>query len=261
MSDKSTNSKKDTGKKSSPEIIILIEKKLLFFQDIIQKTILHVQKNKILDIIGVSEVNSCINTLFELSKKIKEISDINIKSNTDNVINILQAVNNELSSLFKIFGTDSFEDLLWICFGNNSVNTYAISDMEKHKFELLKKYFHPTSYSLLGPIKKDGEKHVKLDEVIFNEKSKNLDSADLSIKIKPFHLKVYGIQILVHNPQHKKSLVIIGTVDDIMIEFLNNKFLNLKTNSIKENAPHSLEFQEETFERYSIIKFKGLFDI
>ena len=250
MSDKSTNSKKDTGKKSSPEIIILIEKKLLFFQDIIQKTILHVQKNKILDIIGVSEVNSCINTLFELSKKIKEISDINIKSNTDNVINILQAVNNELSSLFKIFGTDSFEDLLWICFGNNSVNTYAISDMEKHKFELLKKYFHPTSYSLLGPIKKDGEKHVKLDEVIFNEKSKNLDSADLSIKIKPFHLKVYGIQILVHNPQHKKSLVIIGTVDDIMIEFLNNKFLNLKTNSIKENAPHSLEFQEETFERY-----------
>jgi ATP-dependent Lon protease len=35
-----------------------------------------------------------------------------------------------------------------------------------------------------------------------------------------------------------------------MIEFLNNKFLNLKTNSIKENAPHSLEFQEETFERY-----------
>jgi ATP-dependent Lon protease len=250
MNDKNTNSKKEAGKKSSPEIVVLIEKKLLFFQDVIQKTILHVQKNKILDIIGVSEVNSCINTLFELSKKIKDISETNIKSNTDNVINILQIVNNELSSLFKIFGTDSFEDLLWICFGNNSVNTYAISDMDKHKFELLKKYFHPTSYKLLGTIKKDGEKPSKVDESIFNEKSKNLDSADISIKIKPFHLKVYGIQIIVHNPQHKKSLIITGTVDDIMIEFLNNKFLNLKTNSIKENAPHSVEFQGETFERY-----------
>jgi len=250
MNDKSINSKKETGKKSSPEIVILIEKKLLFFQDVIQKTILHVQKNKILDIIGVSEVNSCINTLFELSKKIKDINETNIKTNTDNVINILQIVNNELSSLFKIFGTDSFEDLLWICFGNNSVNTYAISDMDKHKFELLKKYFHPTNYKLLAASKKDPEKHTKMDDLIFNEKSKNLDSADISIKIKPFHLKVYGIQIIVHNPQYKQSLIITGTVDDIMIEFLNNKFLNLKNKAIKENTPHSLEFQDETFDRY-----------
>ena len=276
MSDKTTNSKKEANKKSSPEIIVLIDKKLLFFQDVIQKTILHVQKNKILDIIGVSEVNSCINTLFELSKKIKDISETNIKTNTDNVINVLQMVNNELSSLFKIFGTDSFEDLLWICFGNNSVNTYAISDMDKHKFELLKKYFHPTSYKLFGQkkdeMKLDGTKldgtkldgtkldgtkfdgtkldGTKFDEVIFNEKSKNLDSADISIKIKPFHLKVYGIQLIVHNPQQKKSLIITGTIDDIMIEFLNNKFLNLKTNSIRENVPHSLEFQGDTFDRY-----------
>ena len=250
MNDINTNPKKETCKKSSHEIVNLIDKKLLFFQDIIQKTILHVQKNKILDIIGVSEVNSCINTLFELSKKIKDISDTNIKTNTDNVINILQTVNNELSILFKMFGTDLFEDLLWICFGNNSVNTYAISDMDKHKFELLKKYFHPTSYKLLGAMKKDGEKQSKSDETVFSEKSKNLDSADISIKIKPFHLKVYGIQIVVHNPQHKKSLIITGTVDDIMIEFLNNKFLNLKTNAIKENAPHSVEFQGETFDRF-----------
>ena len=250
MNDKSNNSKKDTTKKSSPEIVVLIEKKLLFFQDVIQKTILHIQKNKILDIIGVSEVNSCINTLYELSKKIKDICESNIKTNTDSVINILQIVNNELSSLFKLFGTDSFEDLLWICFGNNSVNTYAISDMDKHKFELLKKYFHPTSYKLLGPKKQDGEKQQKSDDTIFNEKSKNLDTADISIKIKPFHLKVYGIQIIVHNPQHKKSLIITGTVDDIMIEFLNNKFLNLKNNAIKDNAPHSQEFQGEIFERF-----------
>ena len=241
------NSKKETLKKTNTEIVLLIEKKLLFFQDVIQKTILHVQKNKIFDIIGVSEVNSCINILFELSTKIKEINDVSIKNNTDNIINILQIVNNDLSSLFKVFGTDSFEDLLWICFGNNSVNTYASSDMDKYKFELLKKYFHPTSYKLLGIKKTD---ITKSDDSKLNEKSKNLDCADISIKIKPFHLKVFGIQLLVYNPQHKKSIIITGIVDDIIIEFLNNKYVNLKCQLIKENIPNSQEFQESTFTRF-----------
>jgi ATP-dependent Lon protease len=251
MGDK-VNTKKpsisEPSKKISPEIVILVEKKLLFFQDVIQKTILHVQKNKILDILGVSEVNSCVNNLFDLSKKIKEINDTSIKNNTDNVINVLQTINNELSSLFKIFGTDSFEDLLWICFGNNSVNTYTISDMDKQKFELLKKYFHPTSYKVLG-LKREDDKS-KSDEIGLNEKSRNLDCIDISIKAKSFHLKVYGIQVIVHNPQHKKSLIITGTVDDIMIDFLNNKFVNLKYNAFKENAPNSSEFHSDTFKRY-----------
>ena len=116
MSDKNIVTKKEPSKKSSPEMVVLIEKKLLFFQDVIQKTILHVQKNKILDIIGVSEVNSCINSLFELSKKMKDVNETNIKHNTDNVINILQEVNVELSGLLKNFGTESFVYLLLICF-------------------------------------------------------------------------------------------------------------------------------------------------
>jgi ATP-dependent Lon protease len=250
MNDDQINSKKISIKKTTPEIVVLIEKKLLFFQDVIQKTILHVQKNKILDIISVSDLNGCINALYELSNQIKEIGDVTAKTNTENVINVLQVVNNELSSLFKLFGTDSFEDLLWICFGNNSVNTYAISDMDKHKFELLKKYFHPTSYKLLGTKKNENDKPSKSDDCPLNEKSKNLDSADISIKIKPFHLKVYGIQIIIHNPQHKKSLIITGTVDDIMIDFLNNKYVNLKYQSIKENIPQSQEFQGDTFTRF-----------
>jgi ATP-dependent Lon protease len=250
MNDKNANLKKNSLKKTTPEIILLIEKKLLFFQDVIQNTILHVQKNKIFNIIGVSEVNSCINLLIELSEKLKDINDTNIKNNTDNIINILQVVNNELSSLFKLFGTNSFEDLLWICFGNNSVNTYAISDMDKHKFELLKKYFHPTSYRILGIKKSENDKQIKFDDSPFNEKSKNLDSVDVGIKIKSFYLRVYGIQIIIHDPQHKKSLIITGTVDDIMIDFLNNRYINLKYQAIKTNAPHSPDFQCDTFTRF-----------
>ena len=268
-------------KKVSSDIIVLIAKKMVFFQDIIQKTILHVQNNKLLDILGVSEVNMCITTLVDLGKKIKDISEVPITvSNTDNIINVLQTINNELSSLFKIFGTESFEDLLWICFGNNSVKTYAISDMDMNKFELLKKYFHPTSYKLLGSKRdehsssnkekeslnnkekdKDKDQNNKdsldtflkpkeKDDYSLTEKSKNLDIAELSIKVKSFYLKVHGIQIIVHNPQHKKSLIISGIVDDVLIDLIDNKFILAKMRVLKENLPSSKEFQCTTFSRF-----------
>lgn len=243
------NLKKEGMKKTSPEIIGLIEKKMLFFQDVIQKTILHVQKNKMLEIIGLTEVNNCINKLYELSIKIKKINDINKLSNTDNIINILQLINNELSSLFKLYGTESFEDLLWICFGNNSINSYTNLDIEKNKFELLKKYFHPTSYKLLVP-KKEGEKSSKIDENVFNEKSKNFETSDINIKTKQFHLKVNGIQLIVHSPNNKKSLIINGIIDDIIIDFLNNKYINYKNKLIRDNITQSENFQCVTFERY-----------
>ena len=54
------------------------------------------------------------------NKKIKDLTEIsNTKTNTDVLINNLQIINNELSGLFKTFGTENLEDLLLICFGNN----------------------------------------------------------------------------------------------------------------------------------------------
>lgn len=45
------------------EMFSIIDKKIQFFQDIIQKTLLYVQKNKILDVLTSSDVNSCIDIL------------------------------------------------------------------------------------------------------------------------------------------------------------------------------------------------------
>ena len=234
--------------KGSKDIILLVEEKIRFFQNVIQKTLLHIQRNKMLDILGISEVNNCINTLFEISNKIKEIHSLEITSNTDNVINVLQTINNELSILFKLFGTEQLEDLLWVCFGTN---TYTTSLIEKDKYELLQKYFHPISYKLVTPnSKSDEEKQSKQppDELL-HEKSPNLNCADISLKIKPFHLNVYGIQVIIHNTTHNKSLIIHGVLDDIIIEFLDNKYIMNKINQIKEIVT-SNETHQETFDRF-----------
>ena len=46
-----------------------------------------------MDILGISDVSTCIERIGEISKKIQEIVDI--KNNTDNLINSLQTINNK----------------------------------------------------------------------------------------------------------------------------------------------------------------------
>jgi len=231
------------------DVIILVERKIDFFKDVIQKTILHVQKNKTLDILGVSDVTACIDRLTEINQKIKELTDMNnTKSNSDILINNLQIINNELSSLFKTFGTENFEDLLLICFGNN--NKITNSEQEQSKFELLKKYFHPTSYKVLNK-KEDTNKSNKkkiIDENI-DEKTKNLECFDIFSNVKQFYYKVYGVKIYIYNSLFKKGLIIYGIVDDVIVSFLKNKYILTIQKDILTNLPAS-GFNEENMEYF-----------
>ena len=100
-------------------VSLLVDKKLDFFKDIIQKTVLHVYKNKLLNILGINDVNTCIENLDTISKKINQLT-ANNNISQENVINELQVINNELSGLLKIYGTSSLEDMLSVCFGNST---------------------------------------------------------------------------------------------------------------------------------------------
>jgi ATP-dependent Lon protease len=227
MSEKHTNTiKKDN--KNTNDVNILVDKKIELFKDIIQRTILHVQKNKTLDILGVSDISTCIDRLNEISKKITEITG----EHTDSQISGLQFINNELSTLFKNYGTENLEDLLIVCFGNN--HKITIDEEEQQKFDLLKKYFHPTSYKLV--VKKDSE-----------DKTKNLDCSDITTNYKQLHMKVYGMKLYINNVVLKKSLIIYGKVDDIIVDFLNNRYISTKHQNALSNLPDDDNFKSEAF--------------
>lgn len=238
--------------------INLIEKKVAFFHDVIQKTLLHIQHNKLLDIVDIVQINNCIQVLETLSEQVMSITNLIETSkdlNIENIVNILQKINNELSSLFSKFGTHSFEDFLWICSGNNSIHNYVVSDMDKYKFDILKKHFHPTSYIVLNQLVDDtnkdkNNKKKKEYKSSLNEKSKNLDCCDVDMKVNTFYLKVHGLDIIIHNTQQKKSLLVTGIIEDIPFKILNNKFIQIKTKIILDNVPVSVEFQNDTFIRY-----------
>jgi hypothetical protein len=168
-------------------------------------------------------VGACIDTLGEISTKIKELTEHKVDITDNNVLlNYLQNINNELSSVLKIYGTESLDDLLLICFGNN--NKVVYSEEEQLKFDILKKYFHPISYKLA---KKEDVKSSNKSETN-EEKIPNMSCYDISNSYKQFHIKVYGAKLLIHNSLTKKSLAIFGIVDDMVIDFLNNDFINKK---------------------------------
>ena len=226
----------------------LVDKKINFFQEVIQKTFLYVHKNKILDILGIHDVNNCSNMLLLLSKQLKNLSDKihNTKeyTDTDYIINELQNINNEISILFKSFGTETLDDLLYVCFGSNPLNLESNSEIDLLKFELLKKYFHPISYKIMIP-KKDAKQEEQL-----SDKSKNLDCINISSSVKSFHLKVHGIQLIIHNSKQNTSLLINGTVDDICIDVLNSVYVNKKVRNIFVNLPKEEEINNKYFDRF-----------
>ena len=198
------------------------------------------------DILGISDVSTCINVLNDLSDKIKDFIKTMESVSTDTLINNLQTINNDLSTILKNYGTELLDDLLSICFGSNNAYYQQNNETDINKFDLLRKYFHPTGYKVAN-IKKSENNDSQEDSSI-TEKSKNLDCYDISLGVKQFHNKVYGIKIFFYNSSFKKNLMIYGILDDVIIDFLNNDYLSHKMFLIKENIPKDPEFHNETFE-------------
>ena len=212
----------------------VFKKKLDFFKDIIEKTIFHINKNKLLGIVSVIDVNICTNKLYEVNLQIKRLlNDIDIDLNSicdiDQKISDLQNINNELSSMIKNYGTYSLIDLLTICFGND-IN----SNNDDSKFDLLKKYFHPISYKILHNL----------------DSKNNLDCFDINNSYKQFYVKVHGIKLHIYNSNYKKGLLVYGVLDDIILEFLSDKYVTDKLENIKYHIPKDPEFKSESFDRY-----------
>jgi len=230
------------------DIIPIIEKKCAFFYDVVQKTLLNVQRNKAYDILGTSEVGSCIHNLTIINDKIDHLKSNMNNMNKEEITTILQCINNDLSLLFKIHGTDSLEDLFTVCFGNS--NNIITPEDDLSKYELLKKYFHPTGYKVVSVVQKKENKGVMIDDEISLDKMKNLECQDISHNVKQFHMKVYGVKLYIYHSFLKKNLFIYGVLDNVMISYLNNSYINDKLTQIRKNLPDSEEFKNLSFQYF-----------
>jgi ATP-dependent Lon protease len=99
---------------------------------------------------------------------------------------------------------------------------------------LLQKYFHPISYKIINKL----------------EDKNNLDCFDINNSYKQFYVKVHGIKIYIYNSSSKKGLLIYGLIDDIILDFIDNKFVKNKLQDIKNNLPNDNDFKSVSFDKY-----------
>ena len=198
----------------------LNNEKIYKIQEIIKRTLLIVQKYKIMDIFGSNELNICINKLNNIFKKLTLL--IVTYSN-----NLLTENINSLYQLLQTFGTDNIDDLLFIIFGDNLQINFNSEDNEK--LLLISKYFHPISFSI-QTCKSNNTNCDKLECVNLSKTSNN------------FYIKVYGVKITITLLKEKKTIIINGIIDDIIIDCLNyqytcNKITQLNSHLTNNKIP------------------------
>jgi len=234
-------------------------KKILTFQTMITNTILAVQQYKTKDIIGASELNVCIQGLESLYAELntlKTMVDSKVKYlDFDEILTRLQRINNELSSIFRNFGTHNIEDLIAVAFASDFIKK-TITDENKDKYELLKKYVHPISYKAMTWKDNDGEnkktlaKNRIVEDFMIVESAQNFECFDLARTSRKFNTKVYGIKVAIKNQDERKTLIISGLVDDIIVNCSNHVFIKNKIQSLFDEKPNDPEFLTSDFGRF-----------
>ena len=233
----------------------LIEEKIKFIQQIIRNSLISIQNYKKYEIFSNSELIICISSLNELYEKTNNIIEkINVE-NTEIMIDLLQTIIDKLSIIISGFGTQNFDELIYITFGsefNNfkSKNTQEMND----KFELINQYIHPIGFKTIQVTKKNNNDDNSLcsnkiiDEIYEIEKYPMLECFDVDIATKSFYNKVYGIRVVIHSLTNK-TIIVNGIIDDLNLAFFSNKYIQSRKQEIINYIPNTEYYKSEIINR------------
>ena len=248
------NNKADCPKSKQNHLRTKLENAIEYFHQIIQKTIISIQKYKQLDVLGANELNIATHNLekiyFELSSNQVLLKQ---KNNIEKVTINLDNIRNELINIFRLYGTENIHDLLNICYGDEYVSNI---EWDNNKYNLLEKYFHPINFKII-PWKserqfthKNIEKNKIIEDFSIVENADNLECFDLSRSSKTFQTKVYGIKIAIHNKVERKTIIVSGLIDDILISCVNNEYILKKLEGLILSSVQQPEYDVNVFQRF-----------
>jgi ATP-dependent Lon protease len=269
--DHSINEQKKTNRKmkinSKNEIKInenvvignFISDHLLKIQEIITNTLISIEENSKYKLFSKNELNHCMNSLHELYKKISiyEINENTNKEAQDNIVNVLQETINQVTPIISKYGTKNVKDILYICFGSDFQNLYSKFPLLNEKFELIKKYIHPTGFKIIT-LKKTND--ITDDSLCLNKITENVVTIenspqfecfdiDVNVNVNNFFEKICGIQTIIHNFKTGKSIIMKGWIDNINITFFSNKYILKRKNNILLSSPNTPYFDIELLNR------------
>ena len=228
----------------SDDNIILLESinipnilnKLTYYKNLVQQTFISTQNLKKLDILTANNIkiaHSNLNDVFNKISNLENLINCNQYSNKI-VIDELQEINDNISLIFKNYGTNNIFDMLSICFGSNyyKQNILNLDELKQDKFNLINKFCRPISYKLIAwtdeEIKnnKPIPKNRIVEDIHYATTSNILDGYDLVRTNDNFIIKVSGVKFIFKNPLEKKTLIINTIVEDIIVGCSDSKFIN-----------------------------------
>ena len=236
----------DTVPNNAKTIPQFIGEKNKYIQQIIRNTIISIKRLKTNGIFSANDTNLSLSVLTELYTKTNALQQSLRKGDLsdDGMLDDLQQIINRLSSIICSFGTSTIDDLLFISFGTEFKNIKTTDEIFQSKYQLLKQYIIPTGYKIMQWKSSD---HIptqasfycsdKITENMIDLNKANMfECYDVDDSSKSFYQQVFGIRIIIQNPDIKKTLIINGIVNDIQIECITNEYVDSQKELYKQVA-------------------------
>ena len=177
--------------------------------------------------------------------------------NYEIILEDLQFINDNISTIIKQYGSLKIDELLFICYSDLYLMTLDYEKKELYD-EIFNEYFVPIGYKTiqLNDSKETTKKNKtnKTNSIFedFNiaEEGNTLDIFDLGKQSKDnFTLKMHGVKVIFKNESSNECLLVQGYLKDIPISYLNTGFILQKKNEIIDSIPENFE-DEEIFLTY-----------
>lgn len=233
-------------------------RKIDLYRKIVKRNYIISKDYGVLGLTSPTEIDSSHKELGEINNKLstieKSLRDTSI--NYDNLIEDLQEINNKLSLLMKQNGTKYLEDMLIICYGEEYIEKYINSDIElKEKLKLFNECTSVMNYKIVSwslQNRNGNDKRKKnniLEDIHLSETSDTLDiHAIKDDNSNNFHMKLYGVKIIIQNELLQQSIVVTSILHDIPYTYLNTNIFKNKIEMIKDNIPSAPEYHTNQFE-------------
>lgn len=242
--------------------------KIKYYKEVITKTIKSYHKFRNIEIITSHEFNICIKKIENIYNKCilleRKINEKKTNISKTYIINELQDINDEFFILIKSNGTNDITDILKIAFGQDYIKNMPQDEI----FSIIQEHLTPISFKVLNwkHKKKSGQnvlnvlsKDKNIEDNIIIENAKNCECFDVSTSHKNFFMKVDGIKCCFHNESEKKSIIIYGLLDNVLLSCYENDFIQKKIHHLKEIQKTECHFKNDSFKKYiSSLRLKDL---
>lgn len=235
-------SRKKTVAKSPPAIEHSLMSKTIEYRSMINKTIRAVTRYKTMDIASASQVNQCARSLETIYETLQNtIPDSG--TSTGDIISRLQSTNDELSGVFRTYGTESIHDLVKVCYGHSYIE--KIPEAVHDKWTTLTQHAHPIGYKLLpwkhAPTSNSHNAIISKNKIVEDfmivEQAATLDCFDLARTSTSFQCKVYGVKVVFQNPEARSTLIVSAVIDDILVSCCELTFMQNKLHQLRTTTP------------------------